>query len=143
MAGMRRCFFLLTFLNLCSCSSLYVFHQDEIDQSSGSLFPFNIKVSQLGLNPKDMSSANVLFSSDEVASRFKALALLLSLSNMGPKTGLPVFSFVDANQLLDYLMLECPTGEITGLSSIRESISYIFFSKEIIAIKGFCKQSMS
>ena len=108
------------------CSSLHMFQQDDIDQSNGALTPFELQVSQLGFNTKDVGELGSNFGGQKVSNRFKTLELLVYLSNMGPKTGYPVFTEPHANKLLDHLMEECPSGDITGLSSLRESISFLF-----------------
>ena len=58
---------------------------------------------------------------------------------MGPRTGEPVWSSdTYADKVYLGLYEKCPSGQITGLTSIREINKYPVVSGEIVKITGFC-----
>ena len=56
---------------------------------------------------------------------------------MGPKTGNPVFDDTYSDALAE-MLLKCPSGQISGLVSVRESAHYPIVSGEVIKLVGYC-----
>ena len=65
---------------------------------------------------------------------------MLALVNMGPRTGNPVYADDYAHKILDYVYAECPSGKLTGLTSVREAKAFGAVSGEIVRISGYCIQ---
>ena len=63
---------------------------------------------------------------------------IIALTQMGPKTGDPTFSDDWADDAAQKVLLRCPTGRITGLTALRETMDYPVISGEIVTIKGYC-----
>ena len=70
--------------------------------------------------------------------QMQAVNDIISLFQMGPRTGNLVYNDSYAEGLLLRLYETCPSGKITGLSSIRESRKYPVISGEIVKITGYC-----
>jgi hypothetical protein len=63
---------------------------------------------------------------------------LIGLFQMGPQTGNPVYSKDYARNLMQLIYEKCPSGKVTGLTSVRESRKYPVISGEIVKVTGFC-----
>ena len=63
---------------------------------------------------------------------------IIALFQMGPKTGNPVFNPAYSDNLILKLRTLCPSGRITGLTSIRETNKYPVISGEIVKLTGYC-----
>ena len=140
-------YFILLFLGLSSCASLYHMQVANIEASnrgrlvevyvSETAFDFK-SVGQTGLN---IAKRNAVRRGDTGAQdKIAGAELILALSNYGPRTGLPVFTDRYSDYVLDELISKCPTGRITGITSIREARQYPFISGEIVQIRGFCAE---
>ncbi len=138
---------LLLYLVLCSCASLYHVQVADIEASdrgrmievmvSETAFDFK-SVGQTGLN---IAKRNAVQRGDtRAANQIQGAELVLALSNYGPRTGLPVFTDRYSDYVLDELISKCPTGRITGITSIREARQYPYISGEIVNIRGFCAE---
>ena len=66
------------------------------------------------------------------------LATIGSLVTMGPKTGVPGRRPILADSLVEQMYEKCPSGEITGVTSRRETVRAPFASVETIRIQGYC-----
>jgi hypothetical protein len=66
------------------------------------------------------------------------LSEIISMFQMGPRTGNLVFNDTYAEGILLNLYQACPSGRITGLMSIRETRKYPVISGEIIKVTGYC-----
>jgi len=97
---MRQYFAIAAFGLLTACARLDHVQIGEIDQSQGTLIPFNVQVSQFG---------------------FEAAAAAEL-----------------ANKVMDYIYAECPTGKMTGLTSVREAKAFGAVSGEIVRLSGYC-----
>jgi hypothetical protein len=125
---------------LCSCAQLHhvqigeiVSHPDYIHK------PFDIKISETGVNVQEAAELSKVFlknQSDQDAA--DSLAGLIALFQMGPITGNPVYVKDYAKNLLQELYEKCPSGRITGLTSIRETRKYPVVSGEIVKVTGYC-----
>ncbi len=120
------------------CAVLHSVQLGEIDSSvvlEGRRF--EIKVNELGFDVEGVLAAAeaIAIKSDGSDS---VLADIYALSNMGPRTGLPVYNDEYSDGIIDRLRKECPSGQISGLMSIRESAEYAVISGEIVKIVGYC-----
>ncbi len=68
------------------------------------------------------------------------LSSIIQSFQMGPKTGSPVYHEDYADKIFDLLRAECPSGKITGLSSIRETADYPVITGEIVKVTGYCME---
>ena len=57
---------------------------------------------------------------------------------MGPRTGARVFSDSYMDKITEEVYKKCPSGNITGLTSTRETARYPVITGEIAKITGYC-----
>lgn len=125
---------------LVGCASLYHVQVSDLEVTDRARI-IDIKLSETGI---DMQGAGhtattvVRHNHDNSRDGAAAIDLLLALINYGPRTGLPVFTDKYADHLLDEIVGKCPSGKITGLTSVRESREYPYISGEIINVRGYC-----
>jgi hypothetical protein len=100
---------------------------------------FEVLVSENGFSVQEAGAAAkaaLRNHNGEAAERFAAI---LSLFQMGPRTGNPVWSSEKyADGVFEKLYEKCPSGQITGLSSTREMNKYPVVSGEIVKLTGYC-----
>ncbi|MFT6114208.1 MAG: hypothetical protein ACJA10_001149 [Oleispira sp.] len=125
---------------LTACARLDHVQIGEIDQSQGSLIPFNVQVSQFGFEAAAAAEIGRVASNGQTSQNFQQIRNVLALINMGPRTGNPVFDDEYGNKVMEYIYAECPTGKLTGLTSVREAKSLGPVSGEIVRISGYCIQ---
>lgn len=102
--------------------------------------PFEVLVSETGFNLQEAGKIGAAVMSDKNAGdNLKTVTAIIGLFQMGPRTGEPIWS-TDTYADKAYLGLyeKCPSGQITGLTSIREMNKYPVVSGEIVKITGFC-----
>ena len=63
---------------------------------------------------------------------------ILSMFQMGPVTGNHVFSDKFADRVFKLIRRKCPSGRVSGVTSIRETAKYPVVSGEIVKITGYC-----
>ena len=104
--------------------------------------PFEILVSETGVNTEEITKIAVALSKNQGSSGKKMgkLGDLIALFQMGPKTGNSVFDPTYSDDLILKLHKLCPSGHITGLTSIRETNKYPGISGEIVKITGYCSK---
>jgi hypothetical protein len=117
------------------CVSLHHAQLDEIDAQHHYLKPFEVHVSDTGL---DVRAIGTVASVATHSARASQLAGLISLFEFGPKTGEVVFDDTFADHVADVIMSECPSARVTGLMSVRESTNYYAVSGEFVTIRGYC-----
>lgn len=102
--------------------------------------PFELLVSEVGFNVQEAGQIGRAVLQDKKAGRdVETIAALISLFQMGPRTGNPVWSGDGyADKLYVEVYEKCPSGQITGLQSIRETNKYPAVSGEIVKIRGLC-----
>ncbi len=123
------------------CAILHKAQIGEIDNRSEFVgVPFEIKVSETGVDLAEAAKIQkgLFAESGREANALGDAAAIISLFQMGPRTGAPVFSDKYAEKLVYALHQQCPTGRITGLNSIREMRKYPVISGEIVKITGLC-----
>ena len=122
-----------------SCASLHHYQLDDIDSSQGKLQPFEIQVDETGLDAQQaLELAKVAAPDERGKERMSDAQAIIALFQFGYKTGDPTFSDDWADGMLAKLVERCPSGRVTGLSVVRESMNYPVVSGEIVTIKGFC-----
>ena len=124
------------------CAALYDVQLGDINASQGTLTPFVIKVSETGVSIHEAAKIGETFarmSNDrELARTIRGLDTIIALFQYGPRTGNLVYSDIYADRIFADLRKQCPSGRITGLVSIRESMKYPVISGEIVKIMGYC-----
>jgi hypothetical protein len=129
----------LGFLLVGGCSQLHHVHIGDIDQSRGALTPFTITVNELGFDAaKTVKIGAGLAQSASSSDDLELVALILAISNFGPKTGNPVYNDAYADEVLSEVIKACPSKKITGLTSLREATNIGPVSGEVVRINGFC-----
>jgi hypothetical protein len=107
--------------------------------------PFEILVSQTGFNIQEAGAIGKAVLQDQNAGEnLQTIAAIISLFQMGPSTGSPVWTTdTYADKVYLGLYEKCPSGQITGLTSIREMNKYPVVSGEIVKVTGFCLKKKS
>lgn len=123
-----------------SCAVLHHVQVGEVnDDPKYALRPFELKVSEVGVDFKEAGDiAKSLTKSKQAKSDIGGVMGIIQLFQQGPRTGVPVFSETYAQNIVNDLYKECPSGQVTGLVSIREMRKYPVISGEIVKIKGYC-----
>jgi hypothetical protein len=120
---------------LTGCASLHRAQLDEIDAQHGRLDPFEIQVSETGVNTREVGQ---IASAVTGSSRPSKIAALVALLQFGPKTGNVVYSDTFADVVAQRILERCPSARVTGLMSLRESTTYYAVSGEYVTIRGYC-----
>ena len=103
--------------------------------------PFKVQVDETGFNTREaFSLAKELSPSSKQREHMSDMEALIALFQVGPKTGDTTFSDDWADGLLGQVMARCPSGRMTGLSVVRESMDYPVVSGEIVTLRGYCIQ---
>lgn len=110
------------------CSVPYHVSVGDIDaRNMDQMKRFEIELLSGGLDEE----AVVSYFSDTASS-------FLSWFSMGPRTGRAIRKPSIGGSLIEEIYKKCPSGQITGLLTVRESKTYYFYSKEIVRISGYC-----
>jgi hypothetical protein len=125
---------------LSACAVLHKTQIGEIDnRSNHALVPFEIKVSETGVDMRQVTAIQrSLFKDNRAANALGSAAAIISLFQMGPRTGYPVFTENYAKDLIYAIHTQCPSGMITGLMTVREMRKYPIVSGEIVKVRGYC-----
>lgn len=126
---------ILLFINA-GCAVIHHVQVGDIDYKKGyKRVPIELKISEVGV---DLAEAADIAGDFTKSEQLKSLSDIISLFQMGPRTGKPVFNEKYADLVAKGLYKRCPSGNITGLISVREMNSYPVVSGEIVKIKGYC-----
>jgi hypothetical protein len=132
---------LASWLLLTACAHMHHYQLGEIDSTRGRLTPFEIQVDETGLDVHEGAAiVKGVVQSREMARRIGAIETIIALTQVGPKTGNPTFSDDWADGMLAKVLEQCPSGQVTGLVAVRETMKYPVVSGEIVAVKGYCIQ---
>lgn len=128
---------------LSSCA--YVHHTqvgEIVNHSELVSVPFEILVSEIGFDLQEAGAIGRSVIHDKNAGdNLGAATAIIGLFQMGPRTGKPVWGGDNyADNIYLALYEKCPSGQITGLQSTRETNSYPVVSGEIVKIRGICLQ---
>ena len=145
---MRHSLFLsLGCLCLVSCAQLHHVQLADLDNRDSTRAkgrPFSIKVSETGVDIREaaglVAAGAMVNNNRKAAEQVTGIAALISLFQMGPRTGTDVYSVSYAEDVLELIKEECKSGQVTDLISIRESVKYPVISGEIVKINGTCLQ---
>ena len=145
---MTKFLIIFSILLLNSCAWLHTVQVGEITQSKDYVpRKFEILISQSGSNIVEAGviTKGVLKSLGHQAAgnTVGMVAAVISLFQMGPRTGNPVYNEKYPDVIPYVLYEKCPSGRITGLHSIRETAKYPVVSGEIIKITGHCLEEKS
>ena len=136
-------FLILSFviLGFSSCAQLHHVQVGDIDnRNGGTLVPFEILVNELGFSTQEIGRLAGATSSD-AGGQLQNIAAIVQLFQMGPRTGNLTYNQSYAERLVYQIYEKCPTGQVTGLVSIREMRKYPVISGEIVKVTGFCRHS--
>ncbi len=123
------------------CARLDQMQMGSLDQSQGKLTPVSFSVNELGLDMAGGAEIARQLTKGQASQNAQAVRDILALINMGPRTGNPVFDDSYSDQLLISIQQQCPSGQLTGLRSIREGIAYGPVSGEVVRVDGYCINS--
>ena len=131
---------MLSCLWVSGCAVLHHVQIGDIDASGGrKSSKIDIKVSETGINIKEAGEiAKALSASKEGREAADTITTIISMFQMGPHTGNGVFSDAYAEDILQKIYEQCPTGHVTQLESIRETRKYPVVSGEIVNVQGLC-----
>ncbi len=125
-------------LGLCGCAILHKVQLSDIDNRSQFVqVPFDVKVSETGVDVKDIERLGRA-SGSQAGNDIGNVAALVALFQMGPRSGAPVFSEKYAEKIIYQIHQQCPSGNYSGVTSIRETRKYPVISGEIVKVTGFC-----
>ncbi len=130
---------------LSSCAQLYHVQIADVAKTDRGRV-IDIKLSETAFDIKGAAATGLAIAkrravekgSSQAADNIAGAELILALSNYGPRTGLPVFTDKYSDYLLDEIVAKCPSGQITGLTSVREARKYPYISGEIVSVRGYC-----
>lgn len=135
----KKYFIILIFMLTSSCAMLHHVQMGEIVNSSGySAIPFDIKISETGINIGELKDVSKVFLNKQGDKTADDVAALVGLFQMGPRTGNTVYSKDYARNLIQLIYEKCPSGNVSGLMSIRETRKYPVISGEIVKVTGYC-----
>ncbi|MBL7543516.1 MAG: hypothetical protein JNL11_06845 [Bdellovibrionaceae bacterium] len=137
---MRKIFFLFFgIMVLAGCAALHHVQVGEIESSTNWVsVPFEIKVSEFGVDLNDAKAASSILVNQRDADKANDVLTFIQYFQMGPHTGAGVYSISYVDHMENKIRQQCPSGRITGLMSIRETAQYPIIKGEIVKIKGFC-----
>ncbi len=100
--------------------------------------PFDIKISETGINLQEAADIAKFVGNKDQGDTAQSIANTIGLFQMGPVTGNPVYVKDYAKNLIQVIYEKCPSGRVTGLTSIRETRKYPVVSGEIVKVTGYC-----
>jgi hypothetical protein len=128
-------------LLLTACAHMHHYQLGDIDSTRGRLTPFEIQVDETGVNVHEGAAVvKAAVQSREAARHVGNIEAIIALTQVGPKTGNPTFSDYWADGMLAKVLERCPSGQVTGLVAVRETMKYPVVSGEIVTVKGYCIQ---
>lgn len=122
-----------------SCAMLHHVQLGEVvGSSSYNAVPFDIKISETGINIGELKEVSKVFLNKHGDKTADDAAAIIGLFQMGPRTGNTVYSKDYARNLIQLIYEKCPSGNVSGLMSIRETRKYPVISGEIVKVTGYC-----
>lgn len=125
--------------SLAGCAHLHHAQVGQIDNRTSSVvaIPFEIKLSETGVSVEE--AGKIARAADTRSGRDAGnVAAIIGLFQMGPRTGNPVYDSRYAEKVVYQIHEKCPSGNVTGLMSVRETRKYPVISGEIVKITGYC-----
>ena len=100
---------------------------------------FEIKLTEMGVDLEEVAEfGNDLGRMTKRDKETEGAMDLMKMANSGPKTGYPVFDVKYSDGLMDKIKAACPSGKVSGLTSVRETADYGMVSGEIVKLVGYC-----
>lgn len=126
---------------LSGCAILHRVQVGQIDNRQGpAAVPFEILLSESGVSTQEIA-AIARATKSRAGNDVAGVAGVIGLFQIGPRTGNPVYNDRFAHSLIYKIHEKCPTGRVTGLTSIREMRKYPTVSGEIVKLSGYCLKS--
>ena len=127
-------------------SSCAIMHHTQLGEVDSDIVlngrKFEVLVSETGVSFKEAADIGQALTNHQKTSNDIGQAQeILALFQMGPRTGNHTFSDNYADKIFKMLKKECPSGKVSGLTSIRETAKYPVVSGEIVKIIGYCKET--
>lgn len=123
------------------CAVLHHVQVGQVDDRNDQAWvPFQVMVSETGISTEEIGKIAKATHS-KGGDQMGDAAAIISLFQIGPRTGNMIYDEHYAERLLYLIYKECPTGQVTGLMSIREMRKYPVISGEIVKVTGFCKKT--
>lgn len=123
------------------CAILHHVQLGQIDNRSGdAMIPFEIMMSETGVSVEEIGKI-AKSTRSQGGDNAAGVAQIISLFQMGSRTGNPVYNQRYAEKLVYEIHQKCPSGRVTGLVSIREMRKYPVISGEIVKVTGFCRKT--
>ncbi|MBX3021993.1 MAG: hypothetical protein KF799_09980 [Bdellovibrionales bacterium] len=136
---MTRYVFVLLGMIVAGCAQLHHVQMGDVYSPDGYVKqPFDIKVSETGVNLQEIGAASKALLNKQAGERMERAAALVGLFQMGPRTGNPVYVTGYTDGLVRAIYEKCPSGNVSGLMSVRETRKYPVVSGEIVKITGYC-----
>ena len=131
---------LLLALSTIGCMKMHAIQVGEIDAKAVENGErFEIKLSAIGVSTEDLGDiAEKRSRSQESRDETAIVSDIIELTQMGPRTGEPVFNPQFADRLHREILRRCPSGRVTGLVTIRETADYPGITGEIVKAVGYC-----
>jgi hypothetical protein len=120
------------------CARFHHYQLGDIDSTGGALEPFELQVDETGFNVHDAAAVGRIVVDEEGDKRLSTAEGVISLFQVGHATGDSTFNATWADGLVMQLRERCPSGRLTGVTTVRESTDYPVVSGEIVTIKGYC-----
>jgi len=134
---MKYAFLLTVFM--ASCAQLHHVQLGEVRDSKGDFRTIEIKVSETGVDLQEAKEiAKIFMRSQKAKDTADDIMATVGLFQMGPRTGNPVYVESYTQKLPEMIRAECPSGKISGITSVRETRKYPVISGEIVKVIAFC-----
>lgn len=137
--------FLLPLLMMATsgCAVLYHVQISDLDNrtSTNSMVPFDIMVSETGVDVGQVGNMLGRNNDTKGGRQVDQLTKTIQAFQMGPRTGMPVFTDKYAEKIIYKIHQACPSGQVTGVVSVRENRQYAAISGEIVKVTGFCMRT--
>ena len=125
---------------LSGCAILHATQVGDVDSQivmNGERF--EIKLAEMGVDLEEVAEfGNELGRMANRDKEAEGVMDLMKMANSGPKTGYPVFDVKYSDGLMDKIKAACPSGKVSGLTSVRETADYGMVSGEIVKLVGYC-----
>ena len=125
---------------LSGCAILHATQVGDVDSQivmNGERF--EIKLTEMGVDLEEVAEfGNELGRMANRDKEAEGVMDLMKMANSGPKTGYPVFDVKYSDGLMDKIKAACPSGKVSGLTSVRETADYGMVSGEIVKLVGYC-----
>lgn len=136
---MQKIIIIFTGIFLSACAQLHHAQIGDVYSPTGYVQkPFEIKMSESGVDIGEATKIAGIFASDSRNEEMQRIAALIAMFQMGPRTGNPVYVKGYADKLIQVIYEKCPSGQVTGLMSVRETRKYPVISGEIVKVTGYC-----